>query len=528
MITGDREERAPAMGRDSNTTIVRTMKRNFNGRPVWLFVSLAVLAVLCGGAAAAGNDAAKESLFSFATKRGVDLPNPHKDLSCDMCHREVPPDGAPVLAALKTLREKPSRLCATCHAEYVNIHPSDREPPFTTPPELPLDELGRVTCTTCHNLHLKSSEFYLLRGFGAEEGERYEARRDLCFACHGESFYLKNPHKAHKGASRCTYCHLTTPTKEDTSQTVKFRINVLQMCNFCHDVQRKFHPLNVDSAITVPDSLPRGADGSLHCGTCHNPHGVEETVHFLRKEYVEAVQGERRDAHGAKVDCTQCHTGLIRPGARPRLKYKGDLLVLCNSCHGTTGDMHPVGITIPNRLRTPTEVPLGPDNTITCLTCHSITCSAADSTGVGRSEIALRYFDRSAADNTLCFFCHSKKQWSGFSPHMEIDIRKKDYDPKACRFCHDIDPSRASDTADSVSFLPNPRMLCIRCHPERPHPAGFDHLVVPSGIRVPKQLPLDNDGSIVCTTCHDPHRAPQGNSRKRALGDKLCLLCHRK
>jgi len=469
-----------------------------------------------------------EGLFSFATQKGVASANPHNGFACDTCHTTPPARGAPFTDVLASLKGIPSKLCATCHSDYVNIHPSDKTPSMPTPPELPLDEKNHITCITCHNMHLQSSEFYLLRGFGEEEKNRFEARRDLCFDCHGEEFYLKNPHKAHRGSTRCAYCHLETPTAADTAKTVKFRVNVLQMCNFCHDVQRKFHPLNVDSEVKVPEGLPRGRDGSVHCGTCHNPHGVEHTVHFLRREYVKAVQGENKKPHGVGADCQACHYGRMVSGKKPRLRYEGNIVVLCNSCHGATGDLHPVSITIPGTLRRPTEIPLDDDGAITCLTCHSISCSAGSGKTAGLSEVRMRYFDRAKGDNTLCFFCHSREKWSGFSPHMEIDIRKQDYNPRDCRFCHDIDPSRGSDTADSVSFLPNPRMLCLRCHPERPHPAGYDHLVRPQRVRVPKSFPTDRDGYIVCTTCHDPHKAASGDSRKRELGDELCLNCHRK
>jgi predicted CXXCH cytochrome family protein len=42
-------------------------------------------------------------------------------------------------------------------------------------------------------------------------------------------------------------------------------------------------------------------------------------------------------------------------------------------------------------------------------------------------------------------------------------------------------------------------------------------------------LPLDNNGEVQCTTCHDPHDSPFGKLlRMSNIGSQMCIECHRK
>jgi|GEM_PF-1145182 len=525
-----------------------------------LFTGMLLTVTLCAATLAYGIDRNREdtqALRKFATRYGDIVNNSHLDLSCNACHKTIPED-TNVLAVLATLKERPSALCTGCHPDYANIHPSDHEPTMKTPELLPLDDRGNITCTTCHRMHDPTAEYKLLRGF--LDGE-FQHRRDLCFSCHGADFSELNPHRAQGGQKRCTFCHVTVPSLTDTAETVRFRTNVIQMCNFCHDVQSRFHPLNVDPNIEIPDGLPRGKDGSINCGTCHNPHGEADTVHFLRKQYVQSIEVGTGRAHGEDPDCNACHVGKQTPGEPVKLRFGANITVLCNSCHGTSSDIHPVDIRIPRGIRRPDELPLSEDKRITCLTCHDVECKVFDRQEKKEADVSLgailsgdkeaiqkalytrgekplpdsvsqvitRFFDRNRGVNDLCFKCHPEEQFLGFSPHMGIDYRKMDViDSKYCRYCHDIDPSRGAGTLEQVAFISNPRMICIRCHPVRPHPAGREHMVEPQNVRVPQELPLDMDGKISCSTCHDPHVSTLGTLKSRAEGQALCVQCHRR
>lgn len=78
---------------------------------------------------------------------------------------------------------------------------------------------------------------------------------------------------------------------------------------------------------------------------------------------------------------------------------------------------------------------------------------------------------------------------------------------------------------------PNETASCGLCHPvsgEQIHPVD----VTPS-FRVPSGFPLDAGGRLVCSSCHDPHRARRVSARGEdpllradATGETLCRMCH--
>ena len=65
---------------------------------------------------------------------------------------------------------------------------------------------------------------------------------------------------------------------------------------------------------------------------------------------------------------------------------------------------------------------------------------------------------------------------------------------------------------------------CTACHAgaaEASHPVGF----VPSR-PLPDAFPLDAEGVMTCSTCHDPNAGTPGLLRAAADGGHICLSCH--
>jgi len=118
-----------------------------------------------------------------------------------------------------------------------------------------------------------------------------------------------------------------------------------------------------------------------------------------------------------------------------------------------------------------------------------------------------------------------------------------------CLYCHVEKPDEKHAGFQDVKLVGNLEILCQRCHGERSHPAGANHLRKPSAqtLAVMKKgekqynivLPLDYDGKVTCATCHNPHEKGvipaervgakgAGEKFRHRLPGKICMACHQK
>ncbi len=452
--------------------------------------------------------------------------NPHGKLECVHCHKRVPDKGkTPWKEVLAGLVKEPVELCRECHlASEVNHHPVQKKTERNLPEGLPLSVTGDVVCSTCHDVHLKTSRVALLRGF---DTGRYNVRMDMCLDCHGQNFSTLNPHRVEAESEKCYTCHATKPGAGDTASTIVLQERIVQICNFCHNVGEKAHPQNVNPLSVLPRGLPRAKGGEVDCGTCHDPHGTESTVHFLRKTYTEFLEAGRYiNPHnsGDFSGCRGCHMDIStkKEEMRKNRRYGGDDLLICLSCHGSMDSCHPILVKLGAGMRPGSALPLSTDGKITCLTCHNPMPAA----GKG---LELRERKPGDPSNAICFRCHDKADLAGRNPHSAMTDRE------SCRFCHDTMTDPTNEEASRVSFISNTRLICLRCHAQQNHPMGVDHMVRPK-MEIPEPFRLDNKGRISCTTCHNPHieaRATEGRGRKKRFvveddGKVLCSRCHRR
>ena len=108
---------------------------------------------------------------------------------------------------------------------------------------------------------------------------------------------------------------------------------------------------------------------------------------------VESPHG-RRDGKS----CIVCHVakppqaeGQRRP---VELRFGGDVVALCSSCHQGYRHMHPVKIALAPDMKSPEDLPLDREHRITCVTCHDV----MEREGVHRK--------RKIAGKQLCLNCH--------------------------------------------------------------------------------------------------------------------------
>ncbi len=449
--------------------------------------------------------------------------NPHTAMKCEDCHLRIPEKGRADRGLTPDfLTKDPVALCRDCHAfAEASHHPVVKKAGRELPSGLPLGAGGEVICSTCHDVHLKGGATALLRGF---DTGRYAVRMDMCLDCHGGNFSVINPHKAEAQSRRCYTCHVGDPGADNASVTL--REDLIATCDFCHNVAVKAHPLNVDPGRKLPDSLPRGKKGEIMCGTCHDPHGGDLSIHFLRPRYVDFLEsGRYANPHGKNdyASCMGCHREMATndESMRNNLRYGGDHLQICVSCHGGMDACHPILVRLLPGMKPGRDLALSAKGQIVCTTCH-------DPAPKGGSGVAMRGRTPGQPVNAICFRCHDKGDLSGRNPHATMTDRN------TCKFCHDTMTDPSDEEAARVSFISNTRLICLRCHAQTGHPAGKDHMVVPKSV-LPAAFKLDGKGKMTCTTCHNPHlelMAAEGSKQHRyvvdAEGMSLCSICHRR
>jgi hypothetical protein len=120
-------------------------------------------------------------------------------------------------------------------------------------------------------------------------------------------------------------------------------------------------------------------------------------VLFLSAGLAAKPHGE--NVHRPDGNCRTCHTldaaALNADRAAAKTALVPDLEARCNQCHSDEGPSHKTGI--PPKRAEPDALPLAPDGTITCATCHFI---HGEDVGFGHF---LRLDNRRGG---LCLSCH--------------------------------------------------------------------------------------------------------------------------
>lgn len=101
-------------------------------------------------------------------------------VACIDCHKRLP-----FTAGVPLLRDDVGDVCNTCHprhhgADTMRSHPLNASPAVPVPPDMLLDNQGRIGCITCHAFHGEYRDengkklFYLRRSPG----------KTFCYSCH--------------------------------------------------------------------------------------------------------------------------------------------------------------------------------------------------------------------------------------------------------------------------------------------------------------------------------------------------------
>jgi predicted CXXCH cytochrome family protein len=309
--------------------------------------------------------------------------------------------------------------CTRCHPR---MHPTHwQQMPADMQSLLPLDEKGRISCTTCHICTRKTCD---LR----------ETKEDLCKVCHdctqgmacvlGTAHLGNSKHLAVDAVDKCLNCHESEGTPQACAignRTV--HTTVLKAKN-AKGPRRK---------ITL-------VDGEVTCLSCHNPYTADEFAKLIKSN---------RDSEL----CTTCH------GKLKKFDHSGFAAVKeCITCHPRAAPTHLQQR--PNFMKA--SLPLDEKGRMLCTTCHICvkdTCAIR-----GKKE-------------ELCQVCHDCME--GMACLIGVahlgnsgDVKRTGVD--ACIDCHDttVAPKECRGLVNRsiLERINKTGETCVTCH----NPYGDD------------------------------------------------------
>ncbi|NOX35066.1 MAG: hypothetical protein GXP56_15280 [Deltaproteobacteria bacterium] len=380
-------------------------------------------------------------------------------------------------------------MCYSCHdgsvvdsrAENVNHfgHKTNVPPPpaMKIPKIFPLDENGKMQCSTCHTAH----------GVPSRPGT-------------DTSIFMRSPNDK---AQMCIQCH------PDMSGGKK----------------RGNHPLNLagkNNKKNIKVSW-QGKRQKLTCKICHSAHGSKYEA-FLSKnpsrsgfclschpdKYFISKEGERKPFHAVNIKPVKARIPgrLIKMGAR--LDKNGE--IVCRTCHKVHKNKHKKNLLI---IENDAKSGL-------CLTCHidkqyvKYTKHNLGNTAPGEKNLQ----GKTVKETGLCSACHLPHK-----PARKLS-GKKDITTRICLSCH---------SKGNVAAKVN---LSGKTHPLKINPfKKRENSITKININREKfSLPLFNkfgvediNGDMVCITCHAPHgiRAKPNHNmpNKYFLRKKTPIIC---
>ena len=235
------------------------------------------------------------TVFGFLAYAIERRPHDFRRDDCSICHMM---NEAGKTAGLKL---SSADMCRNCHKDIFSsgyMHPVDIYPEKNMPPaDLPLSDIGLLTCNTCHDPHISQltpsgAPSYFLR--------RRQPGKQFCSACHadladdlsGHTAALKEAHfdsgymattaesELDVMSRNCITCH---DGAYATSVTIRSGDRRHERSSFSHEGGR--HPLGIDyeqarlrrgngkhlQPRSRVDKRIRFFDGNIGCGTCHDP-----------------------------------------------------------------------------------------------------------------------------------------------------------------------------------------------------------------------------------------------------------------
>lgn len=279
--------------------------------------------------------------------------------------------------------------------------------------------------------------------------------------------------------------------------------------------------------------------------------GAVYPIAFLRADdstVVSTPTGKAPNPHWSPNGCSQCH-----PSGQPqKATNHRDVTANCLACHDgvrAESEKHPANRPFDSPdLHLPKGWP-AQDGMLSCLTCHDVLL-ACDRTRSRPSRNAAFLRGKITDDPVaFCANCHvDNSSHEKFNPHIMLDDAGEPR-TNACYYCHNSNVSmdRTGQRTNKPNLIDDETSICLGCHTQ--HVDFFEpgH----HGTKMPAQmrqrvadLPLTNNQTITCSTCHNPHgagwfapnstlaRGAQADfdltdpMKMRGYGNNICGACH--
>lgn len=236
---------------------------------------------------------------------------------CPDCHAVTPVKGK-----RETLRMKASiqYLCSRCHSSHIEnsiSHPVEMTPLSALPPsDLPLSWEGKMTCSTCHDIHASSGgpRRYLRRNVTGSE---------FCSACHTRDASLAGNGSGHVQTMGMAHMKYFPDVKGERIDGASL------MCLSCHDGS-----IGSSSDVQVKaGSWKHGASFSPYNPQGSHPIGVRYRTAMLKRGGLRPIgmlDPAIRLVDG-KVGCCSCHDPFSKE--RYSLVMSNERSRLCLACH---------------------------------------------------------------------------------------------------------------------------------------------------------------------------------------------------
>ncbi len=435
-------------------------------------------------------------LFNYSNAGAAPAKNPNSAKACAICHYRwvdtffIDGKGSDLVEYQSEKVVATPEMCFSCHDGSVKDsrarvnndsgHKTNMPPPshMKIPETFPLDEDGKMQCSTCHTAHGVPS------GTGARD-----------------TIFLRT---SNKDSAMCRQCHpdanggiaAGNHPLDSTQQEIPATLTALGavaghkknqiICESCHTA----HGSPFDSLLV------KGTGNSGLCLDCH------------RDKEIFTADGKKKPFHVINVapQKVKIPEGLIEKGAK--LGDKG--VITCLTCH----KVHH------NKIEQQLLLIQKDNKSSLCLTCHTDKHNLADTKhNLAHSAPGEKNLDgQTVAEAGICSACHlphkAARKLSG----------EKDFTTQLCLSCHSI-----GNIAEKINLAGNTHPLDVNPFEKKESNIALATVDIDKGkLAFPlfnKYGVQDKNGRMTCSTCHDTHRLPADTSmrerRKTADGNRI-------